>query len=115
MNKKPHPHADMLRAIADDESLADRIQSLDYYSKRYISCPAHELLSAPDETYRIKPREFKEGYFYPVRFKLGSTSTFVFEYTSTGFKAANGLLYNQDNFKCIGEGFLPDFGGNYEN
>ena len=74
MTKKPHPQAIILKAIAEDASLLDELQSFDYRYGEYRSCYPSELLTLPHKTYRFKPCEkpceFKEGWWYPVAFSL---------------------------------------------
>lgn len=116
MTKKPHLQAEMLKAIADDASLLDKLQSYDYRYEEYRSCYPSELLTLPHKTYRFKPREFKEGWWYPMVFSDGRKSFYVFiEKRFCVNTMASSISFSEEELiehglKCIGKGFQPDFG-----
>lgn len=62
--------------------------------------------------YRKKPRELKEGYWYPIVTKMNGKM--VARYNGAVFVAMEVLqaTYDSDELTFIGEGFLPDFGDN---
>ena len=62
--------------------------------------------------YRKKPREFKEGYWYPI--VTNESIKTVARYTGSVFSAHSTPIagYHSDELTFIGEGFLPDFGDN---
>lgn len=65
-----------------------------------------------DCEYRKKPREFKEGYWYPIVTKMNGKM--IARYNGFVFVGAEALqaVYGIDDLVFIGEGFQPDFGDN---
>ena len=102
---KPHKHCDLIKAWADGA----QIQIKRLY-KNHINTYAESWSDDPEPTwyeycdYRIKPREFEEGAFYPAINKYGQKC--LIQCTSTECKPAfrdKHEFYSEPYYHWIGE------------
>ena len=75
--------------------------------KRLTTRQDVEKNSCESEEQQLNPREFKEGWWYPVIFRDGVVG--VFRYSNGKLEDIEGCKWNPTIFKDIGEGFEVDF------
>ena len=94
-----HPQHDLLVALAKDSSLTIQIKVEGVSGSCYENALVHCLISLPNREYRIKPREFYVGNWYPV---LHGGVKHVLLRRVRGFKIS-GRYVNDKEFSFIGK------------
>ena len=100
MKDNKHPHYDLIVEWAKDTS--KKWQHL--YGDSWHDCGEAGPVWNPNIKYRIKPREFIKGHWYPC---IKSDSTQVLMWTGLGFSSTSTFelshLYKGNYFDDIGE------------
>ena len=97
---KPHVHADLIKAWADGA----QIQYNDSYSDNGLWRDIANPVWSKDQVYRIKPRDFEVGAFYPAINKYGQQC--LIKCTSTECKPVfrdKHEFYSEPHYHWIGE------------
>lgn len=94
---KPHKHAEIIKAWADGAQIQFKFKDkwFDFLgsANNWYQCME----------YRIKPREFENGAFYPVTLDLGLR--FIATYTICGnfYLTGLGCMYSIDELTWVGD------------
>lgn len=76
---KPHKHAELIKAWADGAEIQEYIRPISSnWEFEWTDNPNPTW--ERDNEYRIKPREFEEGAFYPVLDELGDKDMACYSY-----------------------------------
>lgn len=95
---KPHKHCDLIKAWADGAE----IQAYDQILSKWVDVGV--LIWDENHEYRIKPREFEDGMYYPLISKRGVRC--FGKFCTAGFRSAfivGGEPETEDKFHWIGE------------
>lgn len=97
---KPHKHRDLIIAWADGAQIQGKALG------EWIDVTLSPKWDNDEAEFRIKPREFEVGKFYPVRFVDGYTDI-VYRVRRGFYRCNDTQLYSAKEFAWIGEA-LPD-------
>jgi hypothetical protein len=95
---KPHPHAEILRAIADDANIELEME----YQNKWLLANHYQVFGDPECKFRIKPKGKKPVVRWKWAFiPVGEITWYE---SSRFFDSSKALL---ENFKRISEGQIP--------
>lgn len=98
MKDNKHPHHDLIVEWAKDTSKAVQFEINGYWYDSLMPT------WGPDREYRIKPREFTKGHWYPCSKCNGSRFIAMFNGLSFScFESASSVIIKTNDMKWVGE------------